>query len=122
MLKRWRGTIVIGLGLLTGCVDMGRVGFSPKLKEAFISASVQRTWRCLDAQATANQLRLEEGDPLPGGSRRFNLLNQNDEVVAWLDISAVNKRSDIDMFYGKDDKPTESQLMAIVEQCQRELN
>lgn len=112
----------MGLGLLTGCVDMGRVGFFPKLKEAFISASVERTWRCLDAQATANQLRLEEGDPLPGGSRRFNLLNQNDEVVAWLDISAFNKRSDIDMFYGKNDKPTESQLMTMVEHCQRELN
>lgn len=122
MLKEWRWTIVIGLGLLTGCADMGKVGFSPKLKEAIISASVERTWRCLDAQAMANQLRLEEGDPLPGGSRRFILLNQDDEVIAWLDISAFNKQSDIDMFYGKDDKQTESQLMAMVNQCQRELN
>lgn len=122
MLKEWRWTIVIGLGLLTGCVDMGKVGFSPKLKEVFISASVERTWQCLDAQAIANQLRLEEGDPQPGGSRRFNLLNQDGEVMAWLDISAFNKQSDIDMFYGKDDKQTESQLMAMVKQCQRELN
>lgn len=122
MLKGWGRTIVIGLGLLTGCVDMGRVGFYPKLKEAFTSASVERTWQCLDAQATVNQLRLEEDDPLPGGSRRFNLLNQNDEVVAWLDISAFNEQSNIDMFYGKDDKPIESKLMAMVEQCQRELN
>jgi hypothetical protein len=122
MFKEWRCTIVIGLGLLTGCADMGRVGFSPKLKEAFVSASVEKTWRCLDAQATANHLRLEEDDPLPGGSRRFNLLNQDDEVVAWLDISAFNKQSDIDMFYGKDDKQTESRLMAMVKQCQQELN
>ncbi len=122
MFKEWKWTIVIGLGLLTGCADMGRVGFSPKLKETLVSASVERTWQCLGAQATANQLRLEEDDPLPGGSRRFNLLNQDGEVVAWLDISAFNKQSDIDMFYGKDDKQTESQLMAMVKQCQQELN
>ena len=122
MFKEWKWTIAIGLGLLTGCADMGRVGFSPKLKETFVSASVERTWQCLDAQATANQLRLEEDGPLPGGSRRFNLLNQDGEVVAWLDISAFNKQSDIDMFYGKDDKQTESQLMVMVKQCQQELN
>ncbi|MDI3426697.1 hypothetical protein QLG21_11880 [Enterobacter sp. V87_3] len=82
MFKEWKWTIAIGLGLLTGCADMGRVGFSPKLKETLVSASVERTWQCLDTQATAKQLRLEEDDPLPGGSRRFNLLNQDGEVVA----------------------------------------
>lgn len=120
MLNRW--IVIALLGLLAGCVDMGRVGTHPQLTQAYFSANRDRTGQCLDAEAILNQLRLEEDGPLAGGSRRFNLLGQDDEVVAWLDMSASGKQTNVDFFYGRDDKKTEQRLITMIKQCQRELN
>ncbi|MGC6387437.1 hypothetical protein ACMV8I_07160 [Ewingella sp. S1.OA.A_B6] len=120
MLTRW--IVIAAMSLLAGCVDLGHVGSHPQLKEAWFPANVEKTYTCLYSAALVNHLRLEEDESLPGGRRRFNLLNQNDELVAWLDMARSGKQTDVDFFYGRNDKPIEQRLMAMIKQCRQELN
>lgn len=124
MLMRW--TLIFSLSLLAGCVDMGKVGMHPQLKEYWFSANTDTTYRCLDSEATLNGLRLEEGDPFPSGSRRFELYDKADVMVAHLDISPfgqpADKQTNVDLFYGRNDPQSERQLMTMMARCQKELD
>lgn len=124
MFKRW--TAIFLLGLLAGCVDLGKVGLHPQLKQFWLSANMDRTYRCLDDEAMLNGLRLKEDDPLPGGSRRFNLEDRDGIVVAWLDMTPFGqsggKQTSVDLFYGRNNPHTEQQLMTIMTQCEKTLD
>ena len=120
---RW--AVIFSLSLLAGCVDMGKVGLHPQLKEYWFSVNTNTTYRCLDSEATLNSLRLEEVAPLSDGSRRFELYDKADVMVANLDISPfgqpVGKQTSVDLFYGRNDPQSARQLMAMVVQCQKKL-
>jgi hypothetical protein len=124
MFIRW--TVIFSLGLLAGCVDLGKVSLHPQLKQFWFSANMDSTYRCLDGEAMINGLRLEEDDPLPGGSRRFNLEDRDSLVVAWLDMTpfgqSTHKQTSVDLFYGHNDPQTEQQLMAMMTQCKKTLD
>ncbi|ROP59406.1 hypothetical protein EDF81_2208 [Enterobacter sp. BIGb0383] len=117
-----RMILVVSLSLLSGCVNLGKVGMHPQLKTSSFSASMDRTYRCLDSEAIRQALRLTEDDRLPGGGRRYNLLDQHNAVVAWLDMNSSGKQTSIDLFYGRSEPQTERQLLTMVKQCQRELD
>ena len=117
MFARW--VAIAFLCLLAGCVDLGNVGLHPQLKEFRFSRSMNQLYRCLDHEAMHNDLRLEEDGSLSTSSRRFNVLDKDGVVVAWLDMRSSDRQTDVDLFYGRNDRHTEGHLMMMMAQCQK---
>lgn len=111
--------LITTLLVLTGCVDLGKVGSNPGMEEVDFSASLLRVSDCLSVSAFQHQLMLREDDPLPGGIRRFNLYNQQSTVVAWIDMIASGDQTSVTYYFGKNDQPSQAALSAMMNRCQQ---
>ncbi|MDU6434484.1 MAG: hypothetical protein E6556_17065 [Pantoea sp.] len=77
---------------LCGCVDVGQVSLHPQTTTGYFSAYRGEVESCLENEALRQQHQLQKDDPLPGGTDRFNLLNSQSEVVAWIEVAPFSKR------------------------------
>lgn len=103
---------------LCGCVDPGHVTFHPKTTTGYFSGHRYGVEQCLEAEALSQHFRLETDDPLPGGVDRFNLLNSQSEVVAWVDVAKFSRRETSAQFYYAPDEPeTERAVAAMMARC-----
>ncbi|CAI1126347.1 hypothetical protein [Serratia ficaria] len=119
MFARWW---VVGYAvLLAGCVDLGKVGMNPDMKQASFYGNSEDAYRCLNDKLTRNNLMLEEDEALSSGGRRFNL-SQRDVVVAWLDLTQSGHETSADFFYEKGNDKLSAALSAAITRCQKELD
>ena len=103
---------------LCGCVDVGQVSLHPQTTTGYFSAQRGEVESCLENEALRQQHQLQRDDPLPGGADRFNLLNPQSEVVAWIEVAPFSNRETSAQFYYAPDKPeTKSVVAALISRC-----
>ncbi|NEG63860.1 hypothetical protein GQQ23_16125 [Pantoea agglomerans] len=90
--------IALSISLLGGCVDMGRVGLHPTTKTAYFDGHPFQVESCLSVAAQDQRLYLEQDEPLPDGTMRYNL-EQDDETVAWVEIAKFSHHQTSATFY-----------------------
>lgn len=90
--------IALSISLLGGCVDMGRLGLHPTTKTAYFDGHPFQVESCLSVAAQDQRLYLEQDEPLPDGTRRYNL-EQDDETVAWVEIAKFSHHQTSATFY-----------------------
>lgn len=78
--------IALSISLMGGCVDTGRVGLHPTTKTAYFDGHPFQVESCLSVAAQDQRLYLEQDEPLPDGTKRYNL-EQDNETVAWVEIA-----------------------------------
>lgn len=107
---------------LCGCVDTGRVGMHPEMETAYIDGHPAKVEKCLSGAALAQRYTLVKDDPLPDGSKRFNLEDTNSEVVAWVESSAFNDQQTMVQFYYAPNAPeVQSAISTMISQCKNVL-
>ncbi|MCC4108686.1 hypothetical protein [Serratia ureilytica] len=114
--------IIIGFvsTLLAGCAGtLDKIQHST-LKAGFFSDSVERTRDCIETEVMRRHFYLEDDEPLPGGSKRFNLL-QNGNEVANLDMSAVGSATQVNFFYDERDTTLAAEVAGVIQHCQKAL-
>jgi len=94
-----KAIIALSIALLSGCVNIGRVGLHPDTKTAYFKGRSYQVESCLVSAALAQNLMLEQDDPLPDGTKRFNLEQPDDTVIAWVEIARFNHHQTSATFY-----------------------
>ncbi|QPG28476.1 hypothetical protein IV493_06560 [Pantoea sp. SM3640] len=89
----------VSIMILCGCVDVGRVGLHPDIKTAYYKGHVYQIESCLISTAMAQNLTLEEDAPLSGGTKRFNLVQSGNTVIAWIEIYRSDIHQTSTVFY-----------------------
>ncbi|WP_307570196.1 hypothetical protein [Pantoea anthophila] len=105
-----KSIIALSLILLSGCVDTGRVGLHPQVKTAYFDGHPWQLESCLSEAAQNQQLYLSQDEPLPGGTKRFNL-EQDGETVAWVEIARFSRNQTSATFYAD---PKASDIQAAI--------
>lgn len=90
--------IALSISLLGGCADMGRVGLHPETKSAYFNGHPFQVESCLNVAAQDQRLYLKQGEPLPDGTKRYNL-EQDNETVAWVEIAKFSHHQTSAIFY-----------------------
>jgi len=109
--------ITLCLVLLVGCVDMGRVGMHPEMKTAYFDGRPYQAEACLTAAALDQRLYLEKDDPLPNDTKRFNLVQDN-ETVAWVEITAFGHRqTSATFYYNRTASDIRASVSAMIAEC-----
>lgn len=109
--------IALGVSLLSGCVDMGRVGLHPETKTAWFDGHPYQVESCLNEMAQNQRAYLEQDDPLPDGTKRYNL-EKNNETVAWIEIARFSHHQTSATFYYDPKAPDISALVsAMIADC-----
>ncbi|EPZ6101364.1 hypothetical protein ACX6VJ_001448 [Klebsiella variicola] len=111
--------LVLIILTLSGCVDLGRVGMHPDLKTAYFNGHQNAVENCLYDAALNQKLSLMKDDPLPGGTKRYNLQDANYEDVAWVEVSKSGDQTSVDFYYAPD---VRSSIFAMIDQCQKSLH
>jgi len=99
---------------LCGCANLGQVTLHPETTTGYFSAHRTGVEQCLETEALNQRLRLEADDPLPGGVDRFNLLNAQAEVVAWIEVAGFSHHETSAQFYYAPDRPAIAQAVATM--------
>jgi len=108
--------LVVSLVLLSGCVDLSRVGMHPAMKETELKGNPPEVVGCLFSAALGQRLRLERDDPLSADIERYNLTTRNGDKVAWIEVSAApRKRSNVSFYYAKE---ASAAVSAMIAQCE----
>lgn len=114
-----RVIIAVSLSLLSGCVDMGRVGLHPEMKTVYFDGHPWQSESCLTSAAWSHHFTLEQDDPLPGGTKRYNL-QQQDETVAWVELTKSGHHQTSATFYYNPKAPDISAaISAMIAECRR---
>lgn len=109
--------IALSVSLLSGCVDTGRVGLHPETKTAWFDGHPYQVESCLTEVAQNKQSYLEQDDPLPNGTKRYNLEKDN-ETVAWIEIAKFSHHQTSATFYYDPKAPDISALVsAMIAAC-----
>ncbi|MCX3309265.1 hypothetical protein ORN12_09675 [Pantoea vagans] len=109
--------IALRVSLLSGCVDMGRVGLHPETKTAWFDGHPYQVESCLNEMAQNQRAYLEQDDPLPDGTKRYNL-EKNNETVAWIEIVRFSHHQTSATFYYDPKAPDISALVsAMITNC-----
>ncbi|MEZ3498743.1 hypothetical protein [Pantoea sp. KPR_PJ] len=104
--------------LLCGCVDLGHVTRHPETTTGYLSGHRDAIEQCLEGVAAEQRLLLEADDPLPGGVDRFNLLNPQSEVVAWVEVAKFSQRqTSVQFYYAPDDPHLSRAVATMIAQC-----
>ena len=103
---------------LSGCVALGHVGMHPDLKTAYFNGQRNAVENCLYDAALNQKLSLTKDDPMPGGTKRYNLQDVNYEDVAWVEVSKSGDQTSVYFYYAPD---VRSSIFAMIEQCQKSL-
>lgn len=108
--------------MLCGCVDLGRVGIHPELKTVYFKGQKHSVENCLYSAALSQKLSLMRGDPLPGGTDRYDLQDANYEDVAWVDISSFGrKQTSVNFYYAPNAPDVHKAISSMIAICQKEL-
>lgn len=108
--------------LLSGCIDLGRVGIHPELKTIYFKSHTNAVANCLYSAALKQELLLIKDDPLPGNTSRFNLQDEHYDNVAYVDISPSGEnQSSVDFFYAPHAPDVHNAIVSMIAQCEREL-
>lgn len=105
--------IALSISLLSGCVDMGRVGLHPETKTAWFDGHPYQVESCLTEMAQNQRAYLEQDDPLPDGTKRYNL-EKNNETVAWIEIARFSHHQTSATFYYDPKAPDISALVSAM--------
>lgn len=113
-----KAILVLGLIMLAGCVDTGRVGLHPQLKTAYFNAHPYQVQSCLYAAAISQHLYLDRDDPLPGGAQRFNLQQGDGTVIAWVEIGRFNpSETSVNFYYDTQAADIRAAVTAMIAEC-----
>ncbi len=114
--------IILGFAsiLLAGCAGALDKFQHTTLNAGFFSDSVERTQDCIETEVMRRHFYLEDDEPLPGGIKRFNLL-QNGNEVANLDMSAVGSTTQVNFFYDERDTALAAEVAGMIQHCKKAL-
>lgn len=114
--------IIIVICMLSGCVDLGRVGLHPEGKSEYFVGERSEVENCIESSATRLNLSIMLDDTLPGGTKRYNLRDTNDELIAWIEISDFNSgQTDVDFFYAPHAPDVKNAISRMIQQCKHSL-
>ena len=114
--------ILIGaLAMLAGCAGTLDKIKNTTLQSAYFTGNLEQTYDCINAEAMQRHFYLENDDPLPGGTKRFNLL-KGDKTVANLDMSKSDRQTEVNFFYDERDTALASELSGLIQYCKKELD
>ncbi|WP_380184061.1 hypothetical protein [Kalamiella sp. sgz302252] len=108
---------VIFMFLLSGCVDSGNVGTHPGLKIAYLNGKPHEVSACLYSAALSQSLRLTRDGRLPDGTEKYNLQNNRNEVIAWVEISRFSHDQTSVWFYQGKGTDIHAAIAAMTESC-----
>lgn len=109
------------LALLTGCSGLTEKIKNTELRDEYFSAGVSSTHSCIHYQSIRHHFYFEKEDPLPNGSKRFNLI-RSDAPVVTLDMKKSGSQTLVNFFYDRRDKKLANDLDDIIRNCHRELD
>lgn len=112
--------LVVALMMVAGCVDTGRVGLHPQVKTAYFNAHPDQVQSCLYSAAISRHLYLDQDDPLPGGTQRYNLEQGDGTVIAWVEIAKFNhSETSTEFFYDPHAADVSASVAALIDECKK---
>lgn len=115
-------TIIIMALVLSGCVDLGRIGIHPELKTTYFNGHKKAVENCLYSAALVQRLSLMTDAPLPGGTDRYDVQDANYEDVAWVDISPFgNNQTSVSFYYAPNAPDVHKAVLSMISQCENEM-
>ncbi|CAI2793948.1 Uncharacterised protein [Serratia grimesii] len=114
--------IILMVCVLSGCVDLGRIGMHPDFKTAQFDGNQYQVSDCFYSAALNQHLSLMRDSPLPDGTKKYNLEDANYEAVAWVEIFEFNDKTGVNFFYAPNAPDVSSAISAMISQCQKSLN
>ena len=103
--------------LLVGCVDLGRVGTHPDMKQVYLKGYPHNVADCLFAAAQSQHLRLERDGRLTQGIEKYNLTDRNYDNVAWIEIAAAGRQQSSVTFYYAKEPDVSAAVSAMAARC-----
>ncbi|EPY7113996.1 hypothetical protein ACXEHT_004881 [Klebsiella variicola] len=108
--------------VLSGCMDLGRIGSYPELKTTYFNGHKNALENCLYSAALAQHLSMMTDAPLPGGTDRYILQNAEYEDVAWVDISPFgNNQTSVSFYYAPNAPDVHKAILSMISQCKLEM-
>lgn len=107
--------------VLTGCIDLGRVGMLPELKTAYFEGNPYTVTDCMNSAALEQHLSLNRDESSSDGTKRYNLQDANYEDVAWLEFNKFSHKQTSVLFYYAHHSPDVAKaITAMISQCKKE--
>lgn len=111
-------SLLLAACVLSGCVDVGQVTLHPETTTGYFSGHRYRVEQCLEGVAASQRHLLQPDDPLPDGSHRFNLLNAQSEVVAWVEVGHFSAgQTSAQFYYGPNHPETKATISTMIARC-----
>lgn len=112
---------IMGL-VLSGCMDLGRIGIHPELKTTYFNGHKNAFENCLYSAALAQHLSMMTDAPIPGGIDRYILKDANYEDVAWVEISLLgNNQTSVSFYYAPNAPDVHKAILYMISQCEHEM-